>query len=213
MALSSIRVPSDPHLRRWMMFIDGENFCIRGQEFAAKNQLELKEGPAYLRDTFLWFPDRQGTLVLTNTKTVPLEVQKHAIRAFYYTSVVGDDDKLRKVREALHEMGFSPQVFKKSDKNKKSKGVDIALATDMLSNAYNNNFDVAVLVAGDGDYIPLISEIKRLGKVVYIVFFLDRQYGTNPDLLLAGDYNFEVGQSLTEAWKPVATSATRPSEG
>ena len=52
---------------------------------------------------------------------------------------------------------------------------------DMLSNAYNDNFDVAVLVAGDGDYIPLISEIKRLGKVIYLVFFLEKAYGMNPD--------------------------------
>ena len=211
MALSGIRVPSDPHLRRWMMFVDGENFCIRGQDFASKNGIDLKEGPAYLRDTFLWFPNRQGTLVLTNTETAPLEVQRHAIRAFYYTSVVGDDDKLRKVREALHEIGFSPQVFKKSDKTRKSKGVDIALATDMLSNAYNNNFDVAVLVAGDGDYIPLVSEVKRPGKVVYIVFFLDKQYGVSADFLLAGDHNFDVAQSVAEAWKTdVASGGKTP---
>ena len=72
---------------------------------------------------------------------------------------------------------------------------------DMLSNAYNDNFDVAVLVAGDGDYIPLISEIKRLGKVIYLVFFLEKAYGMNPDLLLSSDQNFEVGKSFLEAWK------------
>ena len=201
--LSGIRVPSDPHLRRWMMFVDGENFTIRGQEYAAKNSIDLKEGAAFMRDTFLWFPERPGTLVLTNADSVRLEVQSHAIRAFYYTSLVGDDNKLRVVRESLHEMGFAPQVFKKTDKNKKTKGVDIALATDMLSNAYNDNYDVAVLVAGDGDYIPLISEIKRLGKVIYLVFFLEKGYGMNPDLLLSSDHNFEVGKSLVEAWKTV----------
>jgi len=201
--LSGIRVPSDPHLRRWMMFVDGENFTIRGQEFAANNKLNLEEGPAFMRDTFLWFKNRRGTLALTNTDSVPLEVQPHAIRAFYYTSVVGDDAKLHRVREALHEMGFAPQVFKKTDKNKKSKGVDIALATDMLSNAYNDNFDVAVLVAGDGDYLPLISEIERLGKVIYLVFFLEKEYGMSPKLRLSSDQNFEVGKSLVESWNTV----------
>lgn len=203
MALSSIKVPSDPHLRRWMMFVDGENFTIRGQQFAKKNGFELKEGPWFMRDTFLWFRGQPGTLAVTNTESAPLQVQLHAIRAFYYTSLVGDDSKLRQVREALHEMGFAPQVFKKTDRNKKSKGVDIALATDLLSNAYNDNFEVAVLVAGDGDYIPLISEVKRLGKVVYLAFFLDKVWGMNEELLLASDRNFEVGKSLKEAWQTV----------
>ena len=58
-------------------------------------------------------------------------------------------------------------------------------------------------MAGDGDYIPLISEVKRLGKVVYLVFFLDKTYGMNEELLLASDHNFEVGESLKEAWQAV----------
>ena len=40
----------------------------------------------------------------------------------------------------------------------KAKGVDIALTTDMLSNAFLGNYDVAVLVAGDGDYVPLVEQ-------------------------------------------------------
>jgi hypothetical protein len=203
MGITGIRVPSDPHLCRWMMFIDGENFTIRGQQFAEGNSFNLKKGPWFMRDTFLWFPNRPGTLTVTNTESAPLQVQPHAIRAFYYTSLVGDDNKMRQVRKSLHEIGFAPQVFKKADKNKKSKGVDIALATDFLSNAYNDNFEVAVLVAGGGDYIPLISEVKRLGKVVYLVFFLDKAYGMNEELLLASDRNFEVGNSLKEAWQGV----------
>lgn len=182
------------------MFIDGENLTIRGQLYAEKNGFHLKDGPFFMRDTFLWIPKRPGTQAITNTETAPLQVQPHAIRAFYYTSLVGDDAKLRQVREALHERGFAPQVFKKADKNKKSKGVDIALATDFLSNAYNDNFEVAVLVAGDGDYIPLISEVKRLGKVVYLAFFLDKVYGMNEELLLASDHNFEFGRILKDAW-------------
>jgi hypothetical protein len=30
-----------------------------------------------------------------------------------------------------------------------------------------------VLVAGDGDYLPLIDEAKRLEKLVYVWFFSD----------------------------------------
>lgn len=193
-------MPSDPHLRRWMLFVDGENFTIRGQEYAENNGIPLTQGPWFYRDVFVWFPNQPGTLALTNSKNVPVEVQHHAIRSFYYTSLTGDDAKILKVRRELHELGFTPQVFKKLDKNKKSKGVDIALATDMLGNAYNDNFDVAVLVAGDGDYVPLMSEVKRLGKVVYLVFFHENGYGLNEELSLASDRSFEIAQTFKEAW-------------
>jgi uncharacterized LabA/DUF88 family protein len=62
---------------------------------------------------------------------------------------------------------------------------EIALTTDMLSHGYRNNYDVAVLFDGDGDYVPLVEEVKRLGKVVYIMFF--QGSGVNNELRLASD--------------------------
>lgn len=50
------------------------------------------------------------------------------------------------------------------------KGVDTQLATDMI--ALSNNYDVALLVSGDADYIPPVSAVKNLGKLVYSVSFL-----------------------------------------
>ena len=65
-------------------------------------------------------------------------------------------------------------------KGRPSKGVDIALTCDMLSHASHDNYDVAVLIAGDGDYVPLVDEVKRLGKLVHLVFF--QSTGLNPKL-------------------------------
>jgi uncharacterized LabA/DUF88 family protein len=70
--------------------------------------------------------------------------------------------------------------LKKVRQQEKAKGMDIALAKDFLSHAFLDNYDVAVLVAGDGDDVPLITEVKRLGKVVYVVFFND--YGLSTEL-------------------------------
>jgi hypothetical protein len=41
---------------QWMVFVDGENFTIRGQKLAKDNSIELKEGKYFCKDTFLWFP-------------------------------------------------------------------------------------------------------------------------------------------------------------
>jgi hypothetical protein len=37
-----------------MLFVDGENLTIRGQDFASANSLKLSEGPYYKKDAFLW---------------------------------------------------------------------------------------------------------------------------------------------------------------
>lgn len=46
------------------------------------------------------------------------------------------------------------------------KGDDIHLAVDMVTHACDNEFDVAILVSGDGDFLPLIKEVKKRGKKV-----------------------------------------------
>jgi len=51
------------------------------------------------------------------------------------------------------------------------KGVDVALVTRMLSFAFKNTYDVAILVSGDADYIDAVEQIRDLGKRVEIVAF------------------------------------------
>ena len=171
-------------LSRWMLFVDGENLTFRAQKLADREGVALVPGRYFLKDTFVWLPSSIATLALPGAAEHYL--QPNAIRAHYYTSVVGDEEKIRSVKNHLWEMNFQPTVFKKRKQTDRSKGVDIALTTDLLSGAYNNNFDRAVLVAGDGDYVPLINEVKRLGKVVHVLFFENE--GLSDDLCLASDY-------------------------
>jgi uncharacterized LabA/DUF88 family protein len=58
---------------------------------------------------------------------------------------------------------------------------------------------VALLIAGDGDYVPLVLELKRLGKVVYVGFFAAS--GLNPELRLASDGFFELEPFFFDQWK------------
>lgn len=48
------------------------------------------------------------------------------------------------------------------------KGVDVQLAVDLVSNAYLNNYDVAVLFSGDIDLYESVRLVKSLGKQVII---------------------------------------------
>jgi uncharacterized LabA/DUF88 family protein len=51
------------------------------------------------------------------------------------------------------------------------KGVDVLLAVDMVRKAAMGQFDVAVLVAGDGDLAPAVAAAKGAGKTVLGVSF------------------------------------------
>src|SRR5438874_10350589 len=115
-----LKQPIDPHLRRWMLFVDGENLTLRAQQLAAERQLTLSRGPTYDPDVYVWIPG-----VLPTQNIVPgarLGVQGQGIRAYYYTSLVGDEQRIVTVKEALWTLGFSPEVFKKSRQDQKAKG-------------------------------------------------------------------------------------------
>jgi uncharacterized LabA/DUF88 family protein len=71
---------------------------------------------------------------------------------------------------ALWNLGFTPVVFRKA-KGSRSKGVDITLTKDMLTHAFHDHYDVAVLVTGDADYEPVVSEVRRQGKAVHLCAF------------------------------------------
>jgi len=51
------------------------------------------------------------------------------------------------------------------------KGVDIQLATDMITHSFKNNYDVAVLVAGDSDFVGALQAVKDNGKNVEVALF------------------------------------------
>jgi uncharacterized LabA/DUF88 family protein len=105
----------------------------------------------------------------------------------------GDPPKLQEVREQLRQQGFeAPNVFPK-DKTKGSKRVDISLATDMLLHTARKHYDIAVLVAGDEDYVPLVRAVKSEGARVHVWFLSD---GLNRTLRDEFDYFVDLDEIL-----------------
>lgn len=51
------------------------------------------------------------------------------------------------------------------------KKVDIKIAIDIISLAYENAYDTAVLVSGDGDFVPVVKKVKEMDKKVEIWAF------------------------------------------
>lgn len=51
------------------------------------------------------------------------------------------------------------------------KGDDIYLATDLISGAYEDLYDTALIVSGDEDFVPAIRKVQKLGKKVENIYF------------------------------------------
>lgn len=195
MGFSMTVPPKDPHLKPWMLFVDGENFTIRGQKVAEDFGLSLRSGSHYEEDVLLWLPGLKPHGLMASMGEG--QSQELAVRAYYYTTVQGDELRVDDVRGRLWELGFHPEVFRKP-KRRKAKGVDITLTKDMLSHAYYGNYTIAVLLAGDADYVPLVQEVKRLGKIVFVGSFLDS--GFSDELRLASDWTFDLTRPFVHEW-------------
>lgn len=84
------------------------------------------------------------------------------------------------------------------------KGVDAAIITDLLTFAFDDNYDVAILISGDADHAPAVQYIQRkTDKQVVQAFF--KSHGD--ELRTAcWDHIFldDVMSKLTEGLSPLA---------
>jgi len=51
------------------------------------------------------------------------------------------------------------------------KGDDVHLAVDMVSGAYEDLYDIAIIVSGDEDFVPAIKKAQKLGKKIINAYF------------------------------------------
>lgn len=97
------------------------------------------------------------------------------VRVYYYTALPDQNRnkeryaKQQRFLDALREKDYFTVVLGRLEPRGDSyveKGVDIALAVDMLELAYRNAYDTAIIVSGDGDFAKAVEVVKRLGKHV-----------------------------------------------
>ena len=47
------------------------------------------------------------------------------------------------------------------------------MAVDMVEGACSDDFDVAVIVSGDGDFVPAVKAVQRKNKTAENIYFRD----------------------------------------
>src|SRR5205823_10658615 len=90
-----------------------------------------------------------------------------------FTSKDATLDQLKRDRNRHHDLmhaGVEPRYLPMSQ-TQGEKGIDVALAVDALQVGLDGKIDIAVLVTGDGDFVPLVRALNKQGVRVLGVYF------------------------------------------
>lgn len=90
-----------------------------------------------------------------------------------FTSSRADDKQMKRDRNRHHDLMHAgiETKFHPMSQTKGEKGIDVAMAIDILEIGLEGDIDVAVLVTGDGDFVPLVRALNKKGIVVILVYF------------------------------------------
>ena len=118
---------------------------------------------------------------------------RRLFRAYYY-NVLQDQaqrpDAYREQQEFLNNLRETPYLEARLGSTKLAqgipveKGIDVMLVTDLLQFAWNDLYDVAVLVSGDSDFAYALQAVKNMGKYVEVAYF---ETNVSRDLLDVAD--------------------------
>lgn len=116
-----------------------------------------------------------------------------------FTSKTGTEEQLRFDRNLYQDLmhaGIEPKYLPMSQRLEE-KGIDVAMAVDALQVGLDNKIDVAVLVTGDGDFVPLVRALNKQGIRVLAAFFdfedkLGKKCFINERLLNVCNYAMDI---------------------
>ncbi|MDR1804019.1 MAG: NYN domain-containing protein [Treponema sp.] len=98
-------------------------------------------------------------------------------------AIVGEryfEDALTKEGVNLHYLPLVRGV----NNELKEKGIDVSLALDAYKKAIAKAFDVMVLIAGDGDYLPLVRELQAMTTPINVMLLSWDYECTNGDVTM-----------------------------
>ena len=109
--------------------------------------------------------------------------RRQLIRIYYYNAKVGQKQEPERYKQqqaffaGINAIPYSELRLGRLVYNNwpsvppYEKGTDVQLATDMITHNFKNNYDVAILVAGDSDYVGALQAVKDNGKNIEVALF------------------------------------------
>src|SRR5579871_5063398 len=97
-------------------------------------------------------------------------------RVFYYDCVdeegtAAEAERAERIQSQIKAADFyHPRFGTLRGKRRNQKEVDVLLAVDMLTDAFNKNVGHAILLSGDLDFRPALEALVRNGVLVTLVY-------------------------------------------
>ena len=92
------------------------------------------------------------------------------VRSYYYTTKLPQEktysESLQEIENFEVREGF---VAGQKGRRQREKAVDVFLAVDMVRFAWLMNYKRAILVSGDGDFVPAVRAVKERAANVIVV--------------------------------------------
>ena len=150
---------------RVMAFVDGAYLRKLCEEFGGHDNIKWSK----LSWTFIRMFNTYGTNPFN----------ANLIRIYYYDAIVPKthryyDGQNKYFKRIEGNYAFTVRLGKlvKSPRGKgRQKGVDILMAIDSLTKAYQNQYDTGMFLMGDADFTPLIEAVKNAGKKTIGIYY------------------------------------------
>ncbi len=153
-------------MKRVSIFIDGNNF-YHGLKKIYGNSKSLIN---FNFNKFANFLANKRKIVIISYYNAPLDKTKNLEK---YKSQEKFFEKIKKIPN--FNLVLCKLLKRKIKGTNKSyyiiKEDDIYMAVDMVEGASDDNFDVAILVSGDGDFVPAVKAVQKRGKIVENIYF------------------------------------------
>lgn len=160
-------------MRKAMIFIDGSNVFFDWNRSNTPKLIDIEKYIQVVKDKYNDIEVLRTYYFATETSTNGGFLQ--AINRIPYCQVI--KGRLQEKFFNLNDKsGIScskcgEPVITGTIKTHTDKGTDVNIAVEMLKHAYNNSYDLAILISRDADFAGVVRIIKNLGKNVDLVLF------------------------------------------
>jgi uncharacterized LabA/DUF88 family protein len=142
--------------KKIFIFIDGSNFYHSLEKSFGTAKIDLQK--------FSELFSKYGTVKKVTYYTATLNISEDPKK---YSKQQRFLSKIRQINKVEVFLGR----LEKRNNIKVEKGVDVKIAVDIVTNAFHNNYDIAILVSNDADFVPAIKEAQNFGKQVWNINF------------------------------------------